>query len=270
MAVPLLCVLSLSRLCSPIGFACSASVKHVVHPAACNSQPNVTCHLDMCMLQDMYFGRAKSAPAAEVCTETCTDANSAPATELCTDLCEAKSAPAAELRTEICTDAEQGAVRFCSNAWQQTQVEPTAEEAEDGICPDIKQESDSPDIKQELDSPDIKQESDCPDTREACMAGGSKCCDHPVVHTAAARPDSPVPDVTGVGCTDQKQLQAPVPCEVIIDGEQLDVAEQRRLLAAIARQREAAVECARQLKTHKRQATLGSFFSPSGNKRTRI
>ena len=233
----------------------------------------------MCTLQDMYFGRAKSAPAAEFCTETCTDANSAPAAELCTDLCEAKSAPAAELRTEICTDAEQGKERFCSNAWQQTQLEPTAGEAEDGICPDtqeegigpdIKQESDSPDIKQESDSPDIKQELDSPDTREACMAGGSKCCDHPLVHTAPARPDNPFPDVTGVGCTDQIQLQAPVPCEVIIDVEQLDVAEQRRLLAAIARQREAAVECARQLKTHKRQATLGSFFSPSGNKRTRI
>ena len=90
------------------------------------------------------------------------------------------------------------------------------------------------------------------------------------MHTATAGPDSPASDATVAGCTDQKPPQAPVLREVIIDVEQLDVAEERRLLAAIARQRDAAVECARQLKTHKRQATLGSFFSPSSNKRTRI
>ena len=217
------------------------------------------------MLQDMYFGRAKSAPAANFCTnictdaiDICTDAKSAPAAEICK---EAKSAPAAGLCTEICTDAEQEPERLCSDAWQQTKVDPTAGEGEDVVCPDTLLEGVISSSKPEWDTPDSK---------EACKAGGSKCCDHPVMHTAIARPESPTPDATGAGCTDQKQQQAPVLPEVIIDIEQLDVAEQRRLLAAIARQRDAAVECARQLKTHKRQATLGSFFSPSSKKRTRI
>ena len=220
------------------------------------------CHHDMRMLQDMYFGRAKSAPAAELGTDICTDVESAPAAELCTEVCKgAKSAPAAELDTELCTYAEQGIGRHCNDDWQLPNVDPTAGEAENGTCPDTQEDAVSPDSRQEWGSPD---------TKEACKAGGSKCCEHPMEQTAPARPDSPATDAPGAGCTDQKQLQAPVLREVIIDIEQLDVAEQRRLLAAIARQRDAAVECARQLKTHKRQATLGSFFSPSSNKRTRI